>query len=93
MSTTTTTDPAPVGKPRRPGPMTRHRHRPFQERVSVPASGRSRSRARAGCAPRWVRADPRDGSRALAEPMDTPRERRFFGPPRAARSAVSGVSR
>jgi 2-isopropylmalate synthase len=78
MSTITTTDPAPVWNPQRPGPMPHHRYRPFQERVSVPVSGRSWPCARIERAPLWVPVDLRDGNQALAEPMDTPRKRRFF---------------
>jgi 2-isopropylmalate synthase len=46
--------------------------------VQVPASERSWPSARIERAPLWVPVDLRDGNQALAEPMDTPRKRRFF---------------
>ncbi|MEU0744132.1 2-isopropylmalate synthase [Streptomyces sp. NPDC006134] len=56
-----------------------HRYRPFDERVRVPvAAGRDWPSARIRRAPLWVPVDLRDGNQALAEPMDTPRKRRFF---------------
>ncbi|MFF3503140.1 2-isopropylmalate synthase [Streptomyces sp. NPDC003247] len=70
--------PAPPWNPQRPSPMPHHRYRPFQDRVSVPASDRSWPSARLERAPLWVPVDLRDGNQALAEPMDTPRKRRFF---------------
>ncbi|MET9864713.1 2-isopropylmalate synthase [Streptomyces sp. NPDC006386] len=75
---TTTTTPATAWNPQRPGPMPYHRYRPFQERVHVPAAGRAWPAARIERAPLWVPVDLRDGNQALAEPMDTPRKRRFF---------------
>ncbi|WP_018568590.1 2-isopropylmalate synthase [Streptomyces sp. PsTaAH-124] len=70
----------PLWNPQRPGPMPYHRYRPFQERVRVPvpAGGRTWPSARIERAPLWVPVDLRDGNQALAEPMDTPRKRRFF---------------
>lgn len=73
-----TTTPAPVWNPQRPGPMPFDRYRPFQERVHVPAADRDWPAARIERAPLWVPVDLRDGNQALAEPMDTPRKRRFF---------------
>ncbi|MET9761581.1 2-isopropylmalate synthase [Streptomyces sp. NPDC006372] len=73
-----TTTPAPAWNPQRPGPMPFHRYRPFQDRVHVPAAGRDWPAARIERAPLWVPVDLRDGNQALAEPMDTPRKRRFF---------------
>ncbi|MEU0386984.1 2-isopropylmalate synthase [Streptomyces chartreusis] len=73
-----TTTPAPAWNPQRPGPMPFHRYRPFQERVHVPAADRDWPAARIERAPLWVPVDLRDGNQALAEPMDTPRKRRFF---------------
>ncbi|AOR31983.1 2-isopropylmalate synthase [Streptomyces fodineus] len=64
--------------PQRPGPMPYHRYRPYQDRVNVPAADRSWPSARIERAPLWVPVDLRDGNQALAEPMDTPRKRRFF---------------
>ncbi|MEW2345670.1 MULTISPECIES: 2-isopropylmalate synthase [Streptomyces] len=64
--------------PQRPGPMPFHRYRPFQERVRVPAEDRRWPSTRIERAPLWVPVDLRDGNQALAEPMDTPRKRRFF---------------
>ncbi|MFF7983898.1 2-isopropylmalate synthase [Streptomyces sp. NPDC007901] len=65
--------------PQRPSPMPYDRYRPFHERVHVPATAdRSWPSARIGRAPLWVPVDLRDGNQALAEPMDTPRKRRFF---------------
>ncbi|GHE11199.1 2-isopropylmalate synthase [Streptomyces alanosinicus] len=64
--------------PQHPSPMPYHRYRPYQDRVNVPADGRSWPSARIGHAPLWVPVDLRDGNQALAEPMDTPRKRRFF---------------
>ncbi|MER5197203.1 2-isopropylmalate synthase [Streptomyces sp. NPDC002755] len=55
-----------------------HRYRPFHERVDVPATDRRWPSARLEHAPLWVPVDLRDGNQALAEPMDTPRKRRFF---------------
>jgi 2-isopropylmalate synthase len=55
-----------------------HRYRPFQDRVHVPADARDWPAARIERAPLWVPVDLRDGNQALAEPMDTPRKRRFF---------------
>jgi 2-isopropylmalate synthase len=54
------------------------RYRPFQDRVHVPADARDWPAARIERAPLWVPVDLRDGNQALAEPMDTPRKRRFF---------------
>ncbi|MEU6597401.1 2-isopropylmalate synthase [Streptomyces flaveolus] len=68
----------PVWNPQRPSPMPYHRYRPFQDRVSVPVSDRAWPTARIERAPLWVPVDLRDGNQALAEPMDTPRKRRFF---------------
>ncbi|MGW3460746.1 2-isopropylmalate synthase [Streptomyces olivaceoviridis] len=68
----------PVWNPQRPSPMPYHRYRPFQDRVSVPVTGRAWPAARIERAPLWVPVDLRDGNQALAEPMDTPRKRRFF---------------
>ncbi|MGV9758886.1 2-isopropylmalate synthase [Streptomyces tricolor] len=73
MTTTT-----PVWNPQRPSGMPYHRYRPFQERVHVPAGHRGWPSARIERAPLWVPVDLRDGNQALAEPMDTPRKRRFF---------------
>ncbi|MFF3329831.1 2-isopropylmalate synthase [Streptomyces sp. NPDC002888] len=66
--------------PQRPSPMPHHRYRPFHERVHVPVTGSDRTwpTARIERAPLWVPVDLRDGNQALAEPMDTPRKRRFF---------------
>ncbi|MEV5879779.1 2-isopropylmalate synthase [Streptomyces sp. NPDC052101] len=64
--------------PQRPSPMPYHRYRPYQDRVNVPAADRSWPSARIERAPLWVPVDLRDGNQALAEPMDTPRKRRFF---------------
>ncbi|MGW7548309.1 2-isopropylmalate synthase [Streptomyces sp. NPDC054770] len=64
--------------PQQPSPMPYHRYRPFHERVDVPVAGRSWPAARIERAPLWVPVDLRDGNQALAEPMDTPRKRRFF---------------
>ncbi|MFD4605796.1 2-isopropylmalate synthase [Streptomyces sp. NPDC058464] len=65
--------------PQQPSPMPYHRYRPFHERVRVPvADGRDWPAARIERAPLWVPVDLRDGNQALAEPMDTPRKRRFF---------------
>ncbi|MFG2576098.1 2-isopropylmalate synthase [Streptomyces sp. NPDC048481] len=55
-----------------------HRYRPFHERVRVPVTDRSWPSARLERAPLWAPVDLRDGNQALAEPMDTPRKRRFF---------------
>ncbi|MFD7456804.1 MULTISPECIES: 2-isopropylmalate synthase [unclassified Streptomyces] len=74
MTTTLTTP----WNPQRPGPMPYHRYRPFDERVTVPAGDRHWPSARIERAPLWVPVDLRDGNQALAEPMDTPRKRRFF---------------
>ncbi|GGZ21459.1 2-isopropylmalate synthase [Streptomyces olivaceoviridis] len=68
----------PVWNPQRPSPMPYHRYRPFQDRVSVPVADRAWPAARIERAPLWVPVDLRDGNQALAEPMDTPRKRRFF---------------
>ncbi|MFE1199391.1 2-isopropylmalate synthase [Streptomyces olivaceoviridis] len=68
----------PVWNPQRPSPMPYHRYRPFQDRVSVPVTDRAWPAARIERAPLWVPVDLRDGNQALAEPMDTPRKRRFF---------------
>jgi 2-isopropylmalate synthase len=46
--------------------------------VNVPVTHRSWPTARIERAPLWVPVDLRDGIQALAEPMDTPRKRRFF---------------
>jgi 2-isopropylmalate synthase len=46
--------------------------------VHVPAADRDWPAARIEHAPLWVPVDLRDGNQALAEPMDTPRKRRFF---------------
>ncbi|MFE7171958.1 2-isopropylmalate synthase [Streptomyces sp. NPDC057616] len=73
-----TTTPYEPWNPQRPGPMPHHRYRPFQERVNVPVAERSWPSARIERAPLWVPVDLRDGNQALAEPMDTPRKRRFF---------------
>ncbi|MEU6145811.1 2-isopropylmalate synthase [Streptomyces sp. NPDC047081] len=73
MSTTTA-----HWNPQRPSPMPYHRYRPYQDRVNVPAGDRSWPAARIDRAPLWVPVDLRDGNQALAEPMDTPRKRRFF---------------
>ncbi|MDQ0811067.1 2-isopropylmalate synthase [Streptomyces sp. B3I7] len=62
----------------RPSSMPYHRYRPFEERVRVPVDGRRWPSARIERAPLWVPVDLRDGNQALAEPMDTPRKRRFF---------------
>ncbi|MHC3474146.1 2-isopropylmalate synthase [Streptomyces sp. 7R007] len=67
-----------VWNPQRPSPMPYHRYRPYQDRVHVPADDRSWPSARIERAPLWVPVDLRDGNQALAEPMDTPRKRRFF---------------
>ncbi|MCF1596193.1 2-isopropylmalate synthase [Streptomyces muensis] len=58
--------------------MPHHRYRPFQDRVDVPVTERTWPSARVERAPLWVPVDLRDGNQALAEPMDTPRKRRFF---------------
>jgi 2-isopropylmalate synthase len=58
--------------------MPHHRYRPFHERVHVPVGDRDWPSARLERAPLWVPVDLRDGNQALAEPMDTPRKRRFF---------------
>ncbi|MFG2967880.1 2-isopropylmalate synthase [Streptomyces sp. NPDC048288] len=69
----------PLWNPQRPSPMPYDRYRPFHERVHVPATAdRSWPSARIQRAPLWVPVDLRDGNQALAEPMDTPRKRRFF---------------
>ncbi|MFI0167015.1 2-isopropylmalate synthase [Streptomyces sp. NPDC017095] len=68
----------PVWNPQRPSPMPHHRYRPYQDRVHVPTGDRSWPSARLERAPLWVPVDLRDGNQALAEPMDTPRKRRFF---------------
>ncbi|MCI3273238.1 2-isopropylmalate synthase [Streptomyces cylindrosporus] len=73
MSTTTA-----AWNPQGPSPMPYHRYRPYQDRVNVPADDRSWPAARIDRAPLWVPVDLRDGNQALAEPMDTPRKRRFF---------------
>ncbi|WP_405641841.1 2-isopropylmalate synthase [Streptomyces uncialis] len=67
----------------RPGPMPYHRYRPHHTRVRVtaehaPAGERAWPSARTERAPLWAPVDLRDGNQALAEPMDTPRKRRFF---------------
>ncbi|MFE7276634.1 2-isopropylmalate synthase [Streptomyces sp. NPDC057623] len=67
-----------VWNPQRPSPMPHHRYRPFQDRVHVPVTDRAWPSARVERAPLWVPVDLRDGNQALAEPMDTPRKRRFF---------------
>ena len=64
--------------PQRPGGMPHHRYRPYHERVNVPVADRSWPSAHIERAPLWVPVDLRDGNQALAEPMDTPRKRRFF---------------
>lgn len=64
--------------PQRPSAMPFHRYRPYDQRVDVPVSERRWPRARIERAPLWVPVDLRDGNQALAEPMDTPRKRRFF---------------
>ncbi|WP_210587967.1 2-isopropylmalate synthase [Streptomyces sp. GESEQ-35] len=64
--------------PQQPSPMPHHRYRPFDDRVNVPVADRSWPSARIERAPLWVPVDLRDGNQALAEPMDTPRKRRFF---------------
>jgi 2-isopropylmalate synthase len=74
-ATTTTYEP---WNPQRPSPMPHHRYRPFQGRVNVPVTDRAWPSARIERAPLWVPVDLRDGNQALAEPMDTPRKRRFF---------------
>jgi 2-isopropylmalate synthase len=74
----TTLHETPVWNPQRPGPMPHHRYRPFHERVNVPVTDRSWPAAHLERAPLWVPVDLRDGNQALAEPMDTPRKRRFF---------------
>ncbi|MFF0224725.1 2-isopropylmalate synthase [Streptomyces sp. NPDC004629] len=68
----------PGWNPQRPSPMPYHRYRPYDRRVHVPAGDRSWPSARLTEAPLWVPVDLRDGNQALAEPMDTPRKRRFF---------------
>ncbi|GAA2236598.1 2-isopropylmalate synthase [Streptomyces nogalater] len=68
----------PVWNPQRPSRMPYHRYRPYQDRVHVPAGDRRWPSARIERAPLWVPVDLRDGNQALAEPMDTPRKRRFF---------------
>ncbi|GHG98147.1 2-isopropylmalate synthase [Streptomyces lanatus] len=73
-----TTNPSELWNPQRPSPMPQHRYRPFHERVHVPAEDRTWPSARIERAPLWVPVDLRDGNQALAEPMDTPRKRRFF---------------
>ncbi|MFF9819672.1 2-isopropylmalate synthase [Streptomyces sp. NPDC014006] len=73
---TLTTD-RPLWNPQRPSGMPYHRYRPFQERVRVPVTTRDWPAARLERAPLWVPVDLRDGNQALAEPMDTPRKRRF----------------
>jgi 2-isopropylmalate synthase len=73
MTTTT-----PAWNPQRPSGMPYHRYRPHQERVHVPAGDRGWPSARIDRAPLWVPVDLRDGNQALAEPMDTPRKRRFL---------------
>ncbi|EPD64707.1 2-isopropylmalate synthase [Streptomyces sp. HGB0020] len=73
-----TTIPYELWNPQRPSPMPHHRYRPFHERVHVPSGDRSWPSARIERAPLWVPVDLRDGNQALAEPMDTPRKRRFF---------------
>ncbi|MFF5474124.1 2-isopropylmalate synthase [Streptomyces achromogenes] len=67
-----------VFNPQRPSRMPYHRYRPYQDRVHVPAGDRRWPSARIERAPLWVPVDLRDGNQALAEPMDTPRKRRFF---------------
>ncbi|MDT0474066.1 2-isopropylmalate synthase [Streptomyces sp. DSM 41014] len=74
----TLTAPSPAWNPQRPGPMPHHRYRPFQDRVTVPVGERSWPAALIERAPLWVPVDLRDGNQALAEPMDTPRKRRFL---------------
>ncbi|MEU6101502.1 2-isopropylmalate synthase [Streptomyces flaveolus] len=80
MTTTpsTTAYERPTWNPQRPSPMPYHRYRPFDERVAVPVTDRRWPAARLRQAPLWVPVDLRDGNQALAEPMDTPRKRRFF---------------
>ncbi|MFH9404008.1 2-isopropylmalate synthase [Streptomyces sp. NPDC017638] len=68
----------PVWNPQRPSRMPYHRYRPYQDRVRVPADDRRWPSTRIERAPLWVPVDLRDGNQALAEPMDTPRKRRFF---------------
>ncbi|MEU3528486.1 2-isopropylmalate synthase [Streptomyces sp. NPDC038707] len=68
----------PVWNPQRPSRMPYHRYRPYQDRVHVPSGDRGWPSARIERAPLWVPVDLRDGNQALAEPMDTPRKRRFF---------------
>ncbi|MFG3157728.1 2-isopropylmalate synthase [Streptomyces sp. NPDC048219] len=83
-TTSSTTTPStapqerPAWNPQRPSPMPYHRYRPFDERVAVPVTDRRWPAARLRRAPLWVPVDLRDGNQALAEPMDTPRKRRFF---------------
>ncbi|MFI9256022.1 2-isopropylmalate synthase [Streptomyces sp. NPDC053069] len=74
----TTLSEAPAWNPQRSSPMPYHRYRPFQHRVNVPVTDRAWPAARIERAPLWVPVDLRDGNQALAEPMDTPRKRRFF---------------
>ncbi|MEU5894413.1 2-isopropylmalate synthase [Streptomyces sp. NPDC047461] len=64
--------------PQRPSAMPFHRYRPYDQRVDVPVTDRGWTSARIERAPLWVPVDLRDGNQALAEPMDTPRKRRFF---------------
>jgi 2-isopropylmalate synthase len=73
----TTTTP-PTWNPQRPSGMHYDRYLPFHERVNVPADDRSWPSVTVERAPLWVPVDLRDGNQALAEPMDTPRKRRFF---------------
>ncbi|MCT9080118.1 2-isopropylmalate synthase [Streptomyces fulvoviolaceus] len=73
-----TTPVTPFWNPQQPSPMPHHRYRPFEQRVTVPAADRDWPSARIERAPLWVPVDLRDGNQALAEPMDTPRKRRFF---------------
>ncbi|GGL95882.1 2-isopropylmalate synthase [Streptomyces fumigatiscleroticus] len=77
-SAATATDRRPPWNPQRPSPMPYHRYRSFDRRVQVPGGGRDWPAARIRHAPLWVPVDLRDGNQALAEPMDTPRKRRFF---------------
>ncbi|SOD83497.1 2-isopropylmalate synthase [Streptomyces sp. Ag109_G2-15] len=74
----TLTSAQPLWNPQRPGPMPYHRYQPHDRRVHVPVTERHWPAARIERAPLWVPVDLRDGNQALAEPMDTPRKRRFF---------------
>ncbi|MEV7889600.1 2-isopropylmalate synthase [Streptomyces sp. NPDC002817] len=68
----------PIWNPQRTSAMPFHRYRPYDQRVDVPVTDRGWPCARIERAPLWVPVDLRDGNQALAEPMDTPRKRRFF---------------